>query len=196
MTNRIIVTEHNRGTFGSLLDEQFRQRRNLFVDELGWDLPSKQSPIETDQYDRPETVYVLIEQDGALIAYARLLPTTTTVSFGSHEFTYLVKDAVLGKLPGIPSNIFEVDQLPNSQQVWEMTRVEARDRVAMKVLFEASNEYLTSVGAKETITFTRQSFASILSKLGFPTEACGPVVEYGGKPYRVLRTVLRQIPDQ
>jgi hypothetical protein len=72
-----------------------------------------------------------------------------------------------------------------------MTRVEANDRRNLVALFEAANKYLTSVGAKSTITFTRKSFAGILNRLGYETEILGPDCSYEGKPYCAMGTQLR-----
>ncbi|UWQ34603.1 hypothetical protein K3555_09005 [Leisingera sp. M527] len=189
MQNVLIVDDKNMGIYGGLLHEQFRQRHALFAEELAWDVP-RSSQIERDQYDRAETVYVLIEEGGRLTAYARLLPTTASVNYGSAAFSYLVRDACLGKLPGIPSDILEGQDPPRSDGIWEMTRVEAQGKKSLVALFEATNAFLVSRGAHSAITFTRRSFAGILNKLGFRTEILGREVDYGGKPYCSMMTTL------
>lgn len=189
MLNTIVVTPENRGLFGPLLDEQFRQRHSLFVGQLSWEIPNA-AGREMDQYDRVDTTYVLIEDRGHLVAYARLLPTTSSVAYGPTRFTYLVKDAVDGKLPGIPQDILHKGQPPISADVWEMTRVEARDRFALEALFSSANRFLWDVGARRAITFTRKNFARILSGLGYRTQPTGPDVFYGGKRYCSMSTEL------
>ncbi|MEP4194961.1 MAG: hypothetical protein ABJL99_04915 [Aliishimia sp.] len=106
------------------------------------------------------------------------------------EFSYMVRDTVFGRLPGIPADIFPEADLPSSSLVWEMSYVEAKDRASMELMFHAANEYLTDVGATHTIAFTRLSFKGILDRLGYPTEQCGPAVQYSGKPYCALFTEL------
>ena len=190
MLNSIVVTPQNKGIYGALVSEQYRMRHALFVDQLGWDIP-RFARFEMDQYDRVDTRYLLIEDTGALVGYARILPTTTSVRYGTCDFSYLVRDAVEGKLPGIPRSILDPNALPRSSEVWEMTRVEARDRNVLAELFGIANRFLCSEGATGTITFTRKTFARILSGLGYPTRIAGPQVMYGGKHYCVMTTELR-----
>ncbi|ATF18003.1 hypothetical protein D1820_05530 [Phaeobacter sp. LSS9] len=189
MQNVLIIDDKNMGLYGGLLHEQFRKRHALFAEELKWDVP-RSAHIERDQYDRAETVYILIEEAGCLSAYARLLPTTARVNYGSTSFSYLVRDACLGKLPGIPSDILEGQDPPSSSDVWEMTRVEAKGRKSLVSLFDAANAFLTSQGAKRAITFTRRSFSGILNSLGYETDILGRDVDYSGKSYCSMMTIL------
>ncbi|MFV1464660.1 acyl-homoserine-lactone synthase [Phaeobacter sp. JH57H2] len=189
MQNVLIVNDKNMGLYGGLLHEQFRRRHALFAEELKWDVP-RSDCIERDQYDRADTVYVLIEEAGNLTAYARLLPTTARVNYGSTSFSYLVRDACLGKLPGIPSDILDGQDPPSSESIWEMTRVEAQGRTSLTALFHAANSFLTSQGAQRAITFTRRSFSGILNTLGYETEILGRDVDYSGKPYCSMITNL------
>lgn len=53
-----------------------RYRHNVFVEQLGWGLQT-QDGTELDQFDRPDTVYVVAQDDeGHIFGCARLLPTT------------------------------------------------------------------------------------------------------------------------
>jgi len=194
MKNALIVDHSNRGIFGWLMNEQFRQRRELFVGDLSWDIPCTEL-IEMDQYDRAETTYILIEEAGQLVGYARLLPTTARVSYGSNSYSFLVRDAAAGMLPGIPSEIIPLQDVPVSPSVWEMTRVEAKDRRSLELIFSTASEFLTGLGVERTITFTRRSFRTMLDRLGYPTTIAGPEVVYGGKPYCVLSTLLVAEPS-
>ena len=54
-----------------------RYRYDIFVKQLGWELPSQENSGERDQYDRSDTVYVVARDDfNAICGCARLLPTT------------------------------------------------------------------------------------------------------------------------
>lgn len=182
MWNRLIVTDQNRGVYGALVQEQLRQRRILFYEKLGWDIPRSEH-IEQDQYDRAETVYAIVERDGQVEGYARLLPTTHVVSYGQAEFSYLTRDATLGLLPGVPPHILGGRVAPQDSAVWEVSRVEARSKGALKALFLTIAEYLQQVEARELITFTRKNFDAIVRGIGFDAEVIGEPVQYGGKPY-------------
>ncbi len=188
--NRIFVTSANIGCYGHLLHEQFKQRKQLFVDQLAWEIPHN-SFIERDQYDRHDTCYVLIEENGALIGYARLLSTTSVVNYGTTCHTYMVKDAREGLLPGIPSDILEHGDPPVDEKVWEMTRFEARNRAAMRAIFETAADHLCRLGVHQTVSYTRCSYAPILNALGLPTRVLGRTVRSSdGKSYCVLETDL------
>ena len=127
MWNRIVVTDQNRGVYGALVHDHLRKRRLLFHEKLGWDIP-RSAHIEQDQYDRAETVYILVERGGLVEGYARLLPTLARVSYGSVEFSYMMRDATLGLLPGIPPSILGARPAPQAEGVWEISRVEAAGR--------------------------------------------------------------------
>lgn len=189
--NTIIVTSSNLGCYGWLFQQHLMQRKKRFVEEMAWDIPHDEH-VERDQYDRHDTTYVLLEEHGALVGYARLLPTTSHAQYGQARFTYMVKDACEGLLlPGIPQDIYEGGQPPVDDRIWEMTRFQTRDRRAMSTLFRVAADYLRSIGAKGTISFTRTAYSAILSASGLPTTKMGPEVRYpDGKTYCVLETDL------
>ncbi len=189
MWNRLVITDRNRGQYGALVQEQLRQRRVLFHETLGWDIPRSEH-IEQDQYDRAETVYVIVEQGGEVQGYARLLPTVSTVRYGQVEFSYLTRDATLGLLPGIPPHILGGQDAPQSETVWEVSRVEARSKAVLFSLFETIAEFASEVGMEELITFTRKNFDRIVRGLGYEASVIGAPVQYGGKPYCAIRMAL------
>ncbi|MCV2893305.1 acyl-homoserine-lactone synthase [Lentibacter sp. XHP0401] len=182
MWNRIIVTDQNRGVYGALVHEHLRKRRMLFYEKLGWDIP-RSAHIEQDQYDRAETVYILIERGGKVEGYARLMPTSARVSYGSVEFSYMMRDAMLGLLPGIPADILGKRAAPQADNIWEVSRVEASGKSALTALFLTIAEYPEKVGAEELLAFTRKNFDAIVRGIGFDAAVVGEPVYYGGKPY-------------
>lgn len=190
--NVLIVTSANLGCYGWLYQEHLKQRKSLFVDRHNWDVPHNHD-VELDQYDRPDTVYVLAEDCGKLIGYARLLPTQSAVTLGTTHFTYMVKDATDGLLPGIPDDILWNDSAPVSPNIWEMTRFHARDRATMNVIFQRAAEYLVSIGVTQTVSFTRTAYKNVLSQIGLKTRRLGHAVTYADqKSYCVLETDLTQ----
>ena len=182
MWNRIVVTDRNRGVYGALVHEHLQKRRILFHEKLGWDIPRTEH-IEQDQYDRGETVYVLVERAGRVEAYARLMPTTAKVSYGAVEYSYMIRDATRGMLPGIPDDILGARVPPQAASIWEASRVEASGRAALVALFLTIAEYLEEVGADELISFTRKNFDAIVRAIGFDAAVIGEPVYYEGKPY-------------
>lgn len=71
-----IVNAENRAHFEAELKEMHRQRKAVFIDQMGWQL-SVRGDMEVDAYDRPDTVYLIACSDktGDVLASARLLPT-------------------------------------------------------------------------------------------------------------------------
>ncbi|MBL8509853.1 MAG: GNAT family N-acetyltransferase, partial [Chitinimonas sp.] len=87
-----------------------RYRHRVFVEKLGWQLKC-QDGLEFDQFDRPDTLYVVAQdQDDQVVGGARLLPTTRP---------YLLGEIFPQLLNGQP--------VPNSSDIWELSRFAAVD---------------------------------------------------------------------
>lgn len=73
-----LVDADARLQFSKHLIEMHHDRKRVFVDQLGWHLPSGGSWLEVDQFDNEYTVYLIVNAggDGRHLASARLLPTT------------------------------------------------------------------------------------------------------------------------
>jgi acyl homoserine lactone synthase len=80
-------------------------RYNVFVKRLGWALPMIDG-VEQDQYDTPDTRYVVMrDDDGRVTACARLIPTT-------HSYM----------LPELFPQLLGDSQAPCDESVWELSR--------------------------------------------------------------------------
>lgn len=72
-----LVTHENREFFAAELREMWQQRYRVFIETLGWDIPSRDG-LEIDQFDTDDTAYLLIrDREGALVGSSRLIPTTS-----------------------------------------------------------------------------------------------------------------------
>ncbi|WP_197329309.1 acyl-homoserine-lactone synthase [Ralstonia syzygii] len=91
-------------------------RHQIFVGQLGWQLPMADGMFERDQYDRDDTVYVVArDANGTICGCARLLPTTRP---------YPLKDVFAPLLmKGMPA--------PESPGVWELSRFAARQLIGV-----------------------------------------------------------------
>ena len=100
-----VVRNDNRHFHENLLEEQFRVRREVFVDELGWKELNVYDGREIDQFDQASTVYLIVVDEGRVIGGCRLHPT-------------------LG--PTLLSEIFpdlaDVRGFERRTDIWEMTR--------------------------------------------------------------------------
>ncbi|WP_395334014.1 acyl-homoserine-lactone synthase [Novosphingobium sp. BL-8H] len=78
----------------SVLRSMFEARKRVFIDILGWDVPSLAGKYELDQFDTPEAKYIVLANGQSLHrASARLLPTHTPHLLDS-IFPWLCRDGV------------------------------------------------------------------------------------------------------
>lgn len=157
--------------------EVFSYRRKVFVEHLGWPL-SVQNGEELDEFDRDDTVYVVMNDvDGDVVGCARLLPTTKPYLLGS-VFPQLLNGR----------------ELPCSPDVWELSRFAAVDFNAKHNLqasqcsSEATIDLLNhSVacavdrGAKRLITVSPIGVERLLRKTEYATHRAGPPVIVNGE---------------
>lgn len=166
---------------GSLEAELDTYRHRIFVDTLGWDLPT-QNGLERDQFDRPDTVYVVASQlDGGVCGCARLLPTTRA---------YLLAEVFPGLMNGTP--------LPSAPDVWELSRFSTKCSEGTPTLsrdearrhfctfFAAVVDAATAHGASRLITFTAVGLERIVRAMGVHTHRIGPPQLIDGAPVLAL----------
>lgn len=93
-----IVNAENRAGFGPDLAQMHRQRKAVFVDGIGWDVPVVDD-LEIDAYDRDDTLYLISKADPEtpVRASARLLPTVRP-----HLMSDLFEPACTGGVPRGP----------------------------------------------------------------------------------------------
>jgi acyl homoserine lactone synthase len=164
-----------RQLFGKLAS----YRHKVFVERLGWQLQAEDG-LEFDQFDRPDTVYVIARDDeGHVIGCARLLPTTRPYLLGE-VFPELMHD-----LP-----------VPSSPEIWELSRFAAVDvngaatmsplgqfssPIAVNLL-QASIDSAAERGARQLITVSPLGIERLLRKAWFSAHRAGPPLMIGGHP--------------
>ncbi|MGI4848341.1 MAG: acyl-homoserine-lactone synthase [Janthinobacterium lividum] len=170
------------GTTDFFSKELFSQvssyRHKVFIETLGWQLENEQG-TEADQFDRPDTVYVVVQDEqGHVNGCARLLPT---------DKPYLLGEVFPQLLNGLP--------VPASSEIWELSRFAAMDfnqrktsalgqfssTVAIRLLQE-SIACAVSLGAKRLITVSPIGIERLLRKAGFQAHRAGPPVIIDGQP--------------
>lgn len=107
-----VVDAGNRRSFQSDLLEMHRQRKVVFVDRAGWDVPVI-GDREVDAHDRKDTIYLLAKDrpDGPVLASVRLLTTT-----GAHLMCDLFDPADQQAIPRGPT-VWEASRFCTSPQV-------------------------------------------------------------------------------
>jgi acyl-homoserine lactone synthase len=72
-----VVTSANRHLYERELDEHHHIRHRIYVEELKWrGLTPRNDHREYDQFDKPESVYLLGLEAGHVVGGLRLVPTT------------------------------------------------------------------------------------------------------------------------
>jgi acyl homoserine lactone synthase len=151
-------------------------RHKIFIERLGWQL-SVNNGLERDQFDRPDTLYVIAQApDGAICGCARLLPTTRP---------YLLGEIFPSLLPDTP--------LPCDRHVWELSRFAASavgnaaratvDAAGITRDLLAASVHSASVhGARRLITVSPLGVERLLHRMGVHAYRAGPPVMIAGKP--------------
>ncbi|MCC7320486.1 MAG: autoinducer synthase [Rubellimicrobium sp.] len=174
--------------FGAAFYDFLRLRKQFFVDQLGWDIPHDDE-VEMDQYDNPLAWYSLVLRDGRVVGGARTMATTAV--WGGH--TYMLRDAVQGKLVDIPADIMGGEVA--SPAVWECTRLVISDTVqghadralCLSLIVDGLVEVAGAQGAARLISLSPLPLMRTLRQLGFAAERIGePYRNDDGRHYAVL----------
>lgn len=171
-----------RGTSQELASEVVadlsRYRHKVFVEKLGWDLKCS-GDHELDEFDGPQARYVVgRNSQQAVVASARLLPTTQP---------YLLSEVFPYVLNGSP--------VPRSPDVWELSRFASVDFTVSTVptvakssqsvaieLLRASMEYAATLGARRLITVSPIGVERLLQRAGIRMRRAGPPTLINGHP--------------
>jgi acyl homoserine lactone synthase len=150
-------------------------RYRVFVEQLGWKLPSEDEKFERDQYDRDDTVYVLgRDASGEICGCARLLPTTRP---------YLLQEV-------FPHLLAEDNPAPRSTDVWELSRFAATPEEgaeasslawSVRPMLAAAVECAARRGARQLIGVTFCSIERLFRRIGVHAHRAGAPVSIDGR---------------
>lgn len=153
-------------------------RHKVFVETLGWQLQTRNGE-ELDQFDHPDTLYVVSQdEEGHVNGCARLLPTTGA---------YLLGEVFPELMNGLP--------VPCSPEVWELSRFAAVDFNARHSsalaqfssditvrLLQESMAFAAANGAKRLITVSPIGIERLLRRLKVNCHRAGPPMIIDGHP--------------
>jgi acyl-homoserine lactone synthase len=124
-----IVTAENIDSYAQAMEQAYRLRHNVFVDEMGWSDLCKPDGREIDQFDDGRAVHMLYLEGERLLGYQRMLP-----SMRPHLLSSVMPHLCEGDFPVGP-------------HIWEWTRYcvtkEHRDRG--RILSPAGNLLLSAI---------------------------------------------------
>ena len=170
-----IVTPENRHMYRDQLEDMFRMRHRAAVQEMGWRIEIDEQGRDVDEFDYPDTVYILyFNPDGSVGACARLNPTTR---------------------PHLLSEVFPdmcVEGAPASPAIWEYSRylIERRGKSqqeymrAWMLVSQAVNEWCIDNGIEKVTWLAAKRLYSMSTKI-WTTRPLGPAKYYedDGKEY-------------
>ncbi|WP_308164003.1 acyl-homoserine-lactone synthase [Acidithiobacillus ferriphilus] len=152
-------------------------RHQVFVEQLGWALHTENG-MEWDQFDRPDTVYVVAQDDqGHVSGCARLLPTTRPYLLGE-VFPQLLN----GLVPPCSPDVWELSRFASVDLNKQATTSGQFSSSVARELLEESIACAVSHGAKRLITVSPIGVERLLSRTEFHTHRAGPPMIIDGHP--------------
>lgn len=124
-----IVTPENAAQYSEAMEQAYRLRHQVFVEEKRWTDLARPDGREIDTFDDDHALHMLALHEGRVVGYQRMLPTTRP---------YLLTAV----LPGL----CEVEP-PCSPHVWEWTRyaVDRNHRDRGRILSPVGSALLTAI---------------------------------------------------
>jgi N-acyl-L-homoserine lactone synthetase len=132
----------------------FEDRKALFVDLLGWDVPVVSDRYEIDDYDCDHAVYLIaIDQEGAHIGSMRLLPTQ-----GAHLLADRFAALCDGDVPRRP-HVMEITRLCLPQRLGAAGRLGVRNRLISAMVDHALENDVSVLTGVVTASYREQVLA-------------------------------------
>lgn len=167
-----IIDDHLAAESRPLLQSMFADRKRLFVDLFGWDVPVVDGRYEMDQFDNADTIYIVVaDDDGGHAASIRLFPSTRPHMLGT-LFPHLCPLGV-----------------PVGDTTWESTRLclpqrhgAGRRRMLRNMLFTAMVDIALERGIERYTGVIPDQFRREVLAMGWRAEPLGPAVRIPGGP--------------
>lgn len=167
-----VIDNHLAAGNQPLLQSMFADRRRLFVDLFGWDVPVIDGQYEMDQFDTADTIYLIVaDDDGMHEASIRLFPSIRPHMLGT-LFPHLCPLGV-----------------PVGETTWESTRLclpqrhgAERRRELRNKLFSAMVDVALDRGIERYTGVIPDPFRKEVLSLGWQAEPLGPAVRIPGGP--------------
>ena len=149
-----IVDNTNRDQFPDLMDAMFADRKRVFIDHLGWDLPVTAAEFEIDQFDDIHAVYIIAVDDaGGHFGSLRLLRTDQP-----HILSTLFSELCDGRVPSAPQ-VREITRLCISPSAPRHHRRPIRNRVISAMVDYALDTAISALTGVVTVRFLDQILA-------------------------------------
>jgi acyl-homoserine lactone synthase len=174
-----VIDRANCDDFRVSLDQQFRLRREVFVEECGWK-EFDRGDYETDQYDTADAIYVVsIDPNENVLGGFRLYPTELPHML-SEVFSSMVEGPILQR-----SDVLELTRLAIAAP--------ARNSKNYCELFLGLLEYGLSEGISGTTALIRTLRIPIVQSVGMKVIPLGLPKDIDGE---MLTAVLFEIDEE
>ncbi|MBA4752083.1 MAG: GNAT family N-acetyltransferase [Sphingopyxis sp.] len=172
-----LVDRSNRTREHVVLRSMFEERKRVFVDELGWDLPLLAGLYEVDQFDDGHATYLIVaDRDDRHLASARLLQTTRVSSIET-----LYPDLVDGGAPK-GRDVVEITRLFLSCREDSDRYQEVRD-----LLLAGLVNFAVQAGVQTYTTVAYPEHRSFIANLGWTCRQLGQPLSHAGRQAIALR---------
>ncbi|SFP42298.1 acyl-homoserine-lactone synthase [Tranquillimonas alkanivorans] len=186
-----ILSFENLHLHGELFVKFLKARREAFIVKNDWDL-SEVSGMEYDQYDTPASRWIVVHQDGEVLAGIRLTPSTTYCGI----YTYMIRDAQRGLLDSIPPNLLDFEA-PVEPDVWESSRVfvvgDVPAALRMRVqamMMQGMIEAARQSGGRVILGLVPAVWSRWIGRLKLHAVPAGPVIDIDGWKTQVAMMTL------
>jgi N-acyl-L-homoserine lactone synthetase len=165
-----IIDARNRAAHAAALESMFEDRKRLFVDLLGWDVPVIRDRYEIDAFDGPDSLYVIaLDEAGRHEGSLRLLPTTQP-----HILDSLFADLCAAGVPR-DARTFEITRLCLPSRHGASRRLAIRNALIAAMVDHALAHGIARLTAVVEDRFRREVLA-----MGWLAEPLGPTVRIDG----------------
>jgi acyl-homoserine lactone synthase len=168
----VTIIEGTRPGASALLEQAFKLRHTVFVEEKKWNDLRKLDGREIDEFDGPQCIYILAVRKGTVLGHVRMTPTT---------HPHLLAD-VHARLCARPE--------PRGPHIWEWTRYCVRPRLRGRrmagevaaVIQVAAMEWLFMHGVRDVVVEYHPRFLERHLAFGFQVNPLGLPIEMEGEP--------------
>ena len=167
-----VVTHLNRERFAAPVRGMHGDRKTVFVDQLKWNLPVVEDTLEIDEYDREDTVYLIVQDEatGGHLGSVRLLPTAGSHLLGD-KFAFLCEG---GEVPR-GDDILEITRMVTRPGLPRGAAERVREQLSVAIV-----EYAIATGISRFTMMTHMAFLSAVLAVGWDCEPLGLPADVGG----------------
>lgn len=169
-------------------------RKAVFIDRMDWPL-YQYDTIEFEQYDTFNAVYLIAHDGPRVLGGARLIRTDQMIGTGKIKYSYMIRDAYNGHLPGMPRDIcFEAP--PTDPKIWELTRLATLPGAEVaRDLLHATNLFLIQERAERCLFLGPPAFLRMAKGMGYAPTRMGPTVRNNDGPFLAFSCEVVDFPD-